>query len=112
MLMMTPAQDADLAVAQQAVEDASDSLRQHVLPGARQLLGLVPGAGAVLDALWRRFEVQWYSEWLTLQSSKAQGAAPSKRCVPRLPGLHLYTRCARSGCQFDGMYSGDVICRR
>ena len=44
MLMMTPRQNADLALAQKVVESDADSLHRLATNGQRPLLGLVPGA--------------------------------------------------------------------
>ena len=34
----------------------------------------------VLEALWARFESQWYHDWLGLQAEKGAGMNMSKRC--------------------------------
>ena len=47
MLMMTPRQNADLALAQKVVESDADSLHRLATNGQRPLLGLVPGASQV-----------------------------------------------------------------
>ncbi len=47
MLMMTPRQNADLALAQKVVESDGDSLHRLAANGSRPLLGLVPGAAQV-----------------------------------------------------------------
>ncbi len=50
MLMMTPRQNADLALAQKVVESDADSLHRLATNGQRPLLGLVPGASQARPA--------------------------------------------------------------
>ncbi len=40
-----------------------------------------PACAQVLEALWARFESQWYHDWLGLQAEKGAGTNLSKRCA-------------------------------
>ena len=42
----------------------------------------------VLEALWARFESQWYHDWLGLQAEKGAGMNMSKRCVELFRASH------------------------
>lgn len=92
MLIMSPAQDADLAIAQRAERDAPDSQPQPGAPGFRQLLGLGPGGAEILEALWQSFEQHWYRQWLHLESQKQIGSTASERWVLAAPQVTILPR--------------------